>query len=565
MVKDGVYGSAEKGYDVYINGKLLGWFRSKTEATSAYNSQKAAKGEEIKVADANKEQEKLAKEQEKLVKAQIEEVEEKKGDIVKKALILFIAAVLAFVINHYLLGWEPVSSFIISLLLFGTFIALNGRKVAITLLIIDIALLTMIETVPAWGRGAIGGIIITRMMLWPLAGLIIFGYRWYTAKERGFLPTLIMIIIIVIAAFYSFPYMNKLWSMQIIAHEEKYEAAYALAEKSTEEFIERTNESFSSIEKFGRALYCLTIKGDITCYNEIMHPPSPDKDIEGEEDITIKEYTKVEFVEAEGFPKEMQEAFQLPLPILLKAESPQKTIKIDLSCKFKSASKEYQGELRPKESYYIKEPKEIALSCVSLEDFDAGDYYVTFEANIDGIETESRLRRLFVGENISSNRKTELRRLHSLGEREPSKSADEFAAFSFGIGTPYTNPLLGSEDVQPIIGNIVNKAEGEITSIKRISVELPEDIRVDDLGCRDFVPYGYELVFENEERFRQIDLSNIEKDQAVPLLGCFLTIPEELSNTQVAKERSFKSIMEYSYKFEKRQSFEVMASPNITG
>ncbi len=44
MAKEGVFGNAEKGYDVYVSGKLTGWFRSKKKAREAYLGAKVEKG-----------------------------------------------------------------------------------------------------------------------------------------------------------------------------------------------------------------------------------------------------------------------------------------------------------------------------------------------------------------------------------------------------------------------------------------------------------------------------------------------------------------------------------------
>ncbi|MBW2993748.1 hypothetical protein KY317_04200, partial [Candidatus Woesearchaeota archaeon] len=294
----------------------------------------------------------------------------------------------------------------------------------------------------------------------------------------------------------------------------------------------------------------------------LMHPIEIDLEVDGKEDKSIKEYVKVEFTKSDGFPVEVQQAFPQPIPVQLIAESPQKQMTIDLSCRFKTAGKEYAGEVKPKQSYTISGKSDpITVTCSSPYAFEnSGQYYAIFEAKIDNIETISRLKRLFVGNERNSKRLDELRGLHSLETKEPSRGAEEFAAFAFGIGTPIETPIIKDQEEQPIIGNIINKADGFITDIKRISIELPEDIDADYSGCRDFGVYGNELVFENAEKLKQINLQEYGKDKKIPLLACFLIIPEELRNTEDATERSFKSVLEYSYKIEGKVGFKVMPS-----
>lgn len=489
---------------------------------------------------------------------------------VRKALIFLVFAIAAFAFN-YVTGWQFALSFLISIITAVVFFLLakgtKEVKLVIPLISIDIVSLMITEYLPTWS--IVSTMILVRMLLWLVFAVLFFMYSFLVSRRKGYLPTIIMVLIIAFATFFAFPYVNDVYGAEMLEHQVKYAGAYKQMAEIKEAGYKQVNESVSSFKRTWMAIWRCIIKGggDVACYNKIMNPPKPELEITGMEDKTIKEYTKVEFVKTESFPSEIQQAFPQPIPIQMNAESPQKAIKIDLSCRFKTVGKEFAGIVKPKDNYYIKEPIKITLTCSIPGGFEvAGDYYAVFEARVDGILTESRLKRLFVGENITAERENELIKIHSLENKEPSRSADEFADFSIGVGTPLTNPILKNEDEQPLLGNLINKANGMITGVKRIAIELPEDIGInEEYGCEDFRFYNNELVFENEEKLRQIDFSRIKKGQKILLLGCFLKIPEYLRNTETAKERSFKSIMEYSYKIEAQQPFRVIPRMNITG
>jgi len=81
--------------------------------------------------------------------------------------------------------------------------------------------------------------------------------------------------------------------------------------------------------------------------------------------------------------------------------------------------------------------------------------------------------------------------------KESSKSAEEFAVFSFGIGTPSTNPFINNYPTQVITGNIENLASGTIMSVDDIEIELIDGVTPTDGCSKAFRSEGNKLVFHS--------------------------------------------------------------------
>ncbi|MBW2965551.1 hypothetical protein KY342_00440 [Candidatus Woesearchaeota archaeon] len=288
-------------------------------------------------------------------------------------------------------------------------------------------------------------------------------------------------------------------------------------------------------------------------------------DIGGATDKTIKEFTKVEFKKPEEFPKQIQKDFVPSIPMQLNIESTKKPVSVKLSCKFKTTGSEIQGITQPERIDKVTGTKKYTILCEkpSGEEFIEGRFYtVVYEAEIEGIETESTLTRLFVGKELDEAEKTKLLSLHSLSIKEPSKSAEEFAAFSFGIGTPPSNPFINDYPTQVIIGNIENLAAGKILSVDNIEVELIDGVTPTEGCSRAFTRVGDSLVLKPEA---QIKLQNLQLTKGGKrfLLGCNLDIASYLAETEDYVKRGFSSKMTYSYTIKKEERFSVAKIPSL--
>ena len=52
MVKEGVFGSVDEGWEVFIKGKLTGWFKHKGEAEKAFKNELSKIAESVSAAKA---------------------------------------------------------------------------------------------------------------------------------------------------------------------------------------------------------------------------------------------------------------------------------------------------------------------------------------------------------------------------------------------------------------------------------------------------------------------------------------------------------------------------------
>jgi hypothetical protein len=273
--------------------------------------------------------------------------------------------------------------------------------------------------------------------------------------------------------------------------------------------------------------------------------------VAGNIDETIKEFTKIEFERPSEFPRMVQKEFPADIPMQINIESPKKPITVELSCKFKLGREEIEGAMTGTRK------QTVFCELAEGEKYEGGrTYTVVYEARISGIETESILTRLFVGKELKESEKGPLMSLHGLEAVESSKSPDEFAAFSFGIGTPATNPFIGVNPKQPIIGNIENKADGQILSVDDIEISLIDGLSPTQKCEKNFVSQGNILKLKPGVKGGLKDLK-LGKDQKSFLLGCNLDIYSNLAQTEEYLKRSFTSKIIYSYAIKKEERFTV--------
>ncbi|MBW2981908.1 hypothetical protein KY343_03455 [Candidatus Woesearchaeota archaeon] len=289
-------------------------------------------------------------------------------------------------------------------------------------------------------------------------------------------------------------------------------------------------------------------------------------DVTGTTDKTIKEFTKIEFKQPKEFPKQVQKEFSPPIPMQLNIESPKKPVTIELSCKFKTAGEEFDGDVQPKKIEEIIGTKELTVLCDKPSDKEYKElksYTVTYTAKVEGIETESTLTRLFVGKELDEKEKSSLLSLHELTQTESSKSAEEFAVFSFGIGTPPTNPFINNNPTQVIIGNIENLANGKILAIENIEVNLINHITLTPACLKSFTQSGNSLILKPEVKNKLVNLKT-KKGERLFLLGCNLQIGSDLAETKDYVKRGFSSKMTYTYEITKEGKFTVAKNLAIT-
>lgn len=355
--------------------------------------------------------------------------------------------------------------------------------------------------------------------------------------------------------------ISQLYADARFAHQDKYneafEAAEVLKEKASAEISRQYNVSTSAFRKYSSYTFCLFSRPVEEC-SEIINREKVS--VATLEDPSLKAATKVEFIDSARFPKTLNQPFtQQPLPVDLKISSPNQEITITLSCKLTRSYKIYQSVIeQPEEIKSFKGTKTMTIACRATEPLPEGSYKVEFNALIEGLNTTTTLTRLFVGSMPLADVEKEIA-MHSLAEDEPSKGSG-FAAFSFALGTPITSPTIDASAKQPIIGNIENLGDGEIKNIEDISVTLADGMTTDN-NCAGFNQDGNKLIFTDKENLKKIDFSTLKKKGTVLLLGCFVSMPEELKSIKLyAQKKTLESTIKYSYNIKKELSFSVKPS-----
>jgi hypothetical protein len=578
---------------------------AKEKEKAAKEEEKEAKEEEKVVEEKEKEAKEergAAKEEEKAVKKTSKAAETARSALAKswagavglgggaKRLAatdvpdIFLVMLLILVgIGDYLakaaVGFEPITSGIFSTFTFLIFAwALRGKKwfeLLLGFFIFDAVVIPL-----AMGRiptnSVITWAIVFKTFVWPATAIIGF-IATFLAYERvrkhvPLIAKAAMILLIILAATVGWSWGAKAFAEPIAAHQDKYYEAFETARLAKERVSQAIGEQYNVTKGFwarwwGALPYLLS--GDIDKYQATMNPVKVE--VEGEIDTNIKEYTKVEFEIEKEYQQVVDEGKAFEIPIYLNVESPEKEIELELSCSFKKAGRTVAGVIIPdtRQAFAVKGQKSVPVSCrpISLGEMVAGHYKAVFEAEIKGLETKSSLVRLFVG-NMSYDDRERERVANGFEASELSKSAAEFAVFSFGIGAPISNPLVNEYKEQLIIGNIENKGNGIIKEIQDIRISS-DAFRKDGILPKDdcdgfWIDSEGDFSFTDKATLGKFNLEKLKKGGKITLLSCYLEMPIELSEIVLPQKRLFISSMTYSYKISKEVPFEVKKALNLS-
>ncbi|MBU0460522.1 MAG: hypothetical protein KKH52_01940 [Nanoarchaeota archaeon] len=229
--------------------------------------------------------------------------------------------------------------------------------------------------------------------------------------------------------------------------------------------------------------------------------------VSGVEDKTIKEPTTAEFKISDYFPKTIYrqagEEVKTKYPAEFKFENPRKQgVEITFSCHFiNSDDEEIVGITTPAEPVVITEGERAVLTttvtCEAEENLE-GSYTLVYQANLEELQTKSRLARVFIGEkdfNWKEKWLPEIKQAHFPGNEHLSKAPNEFAAISFAFGKTLEDPIIEASDVLFLAANVEHKCE-ELT-INHYKIDLEGlDSFAEPQSCLE----GWEVIGqENEE------------------------------------------------------------------
>jgi len=498
----------------------------------------------------------------------------------KNALFLDIVAAIVFVAAQYSEG--ALFHFIFVLVMWFVLIKpmkediSSAYKTLAILMLIDFVGISLIEKLFSL-TGVMGETVAVSYMIFPIFSLYLLNYLQVYGKSR--LAAIMLSIIIIL---YVFGFVRTTNQYDLLTEElelKEREENWGFWKKSITRFSESLSMLWdpivcsSYIVNPAEHEECLMKRQIVRLCSDKIGTDQYDQcldekkglDIGGKTDKTIKEYTKVEFKKPEDFPQQVQKDFVPAIPMQLNIESPKKAVSIKLSCKFKTTGTEIAGMAEPARIDSVKIGQNTILCSVpSGKELEEGKFYtVVYKAEIEGIETNSTLTRLFIGKDVLDDaEKNNLIKLHELSIKESSKSAEEFAVFSFGIGTPPSNPFINKYPTQVIIGNIENLANGKILSVDNIEVELIDGV-TPAAGCLTaFSQSGNKLILKQDVKAKLTNLQ-LTKGSKRFLLGCNLNIASFLAETEDYVKRGFSSKITYSYAIEKEERFSVAKIPSL--
>jgi len=449
----------------------------------------------------------------------------------------------------------------------------NGYKTITILIILDFILFTSLESLFAFS-GLTSSLWLANRLIFPIYSLYLLSYlKKYGSKFAGLL--LFLLLTSYVTASITTSPQFQTWSDSLddekIAEGEEFRRSSL---DNLREFIGIMTDPLACMnivnsddhdQCLKERRYERECRGEKGEEYELCIKSKKTGEIQGVKDESVTEITKVEFEKKEQFPEQVQKEFPPPISIQLNIESPKKPIDIYLSCQFEKSQENTTGIIvsnNPLKEIQGKQKETVLCDLPEGEEYETGKYKVTFTAEVRGIETTSRLTRLFVVKDITEQRKNELLTLHSLNQIEPSKSPDEFAVFSFGMGTPSTTPFLYDNEQQPIIGNIENKEEGRIVSIESIRMEFPEGTVPTNNCFETFNSDGNELISKSET-VNILKLDKLKKGDKLYFLGCYLEIPPALMPDGYENEyfkREFESHILYTYQIKEHGTFEVISN-----
>jgi len=248
---------------------------------------------------------------------------------------------------------------------------------------------------------------------------------------------------------------------------------------------------------------------------------------------------------------------EIPMNIII--EGPLKNpVQISLSCKFKNKETQIPGVITPTRvrEMSVKGKDEELISCTPQQPYPQTDKITAiFEATAKKISTVSILERVFVGEKIwrDPQEKKEILNSHDppIKEKQASSTGDEFAAYTFQIGT---NTFIHNSDTVKLIGkyeDLKREEGGKLLSVDRLLIDLRGYGIVPSPNCQK---NGYKITTENNILW--------EGSGKPADLICDLIIPEGLKNLQDFENYpiGFESKMTYTYRYTKQKTLNVITT-----
>ncbi|MFC1801683.1 hypothetical protein ACFLZB_04435 [Nanoarchaeota archaeon] len=486
-----------------------------------------------------------------------------------QTVLYFFLLILSF-LPLLVVGWDFSAHAVVSAILALVFIFVMMKNFGFwkaTLLVgivyvIDIGFIALpIELISSTEIGKIF-IAVKLFAIWPIFATIIYlidisktenAPRW--AKAIG-MALIVVVFAIVIPAMGVDSYTTA------VKEHENYQIAKQKAEEVGESAKELlVNKTVPYWKRFVSAVPFL-FKGDMEGYRNTLNPPQNLTQVierAGAIDPTIKEYTKVDFVQGEEFTREIYSK-RYPVPVQMEIESPRSTIDMEINCSFKAGTKVVPGSASPSQLTVLKgDEEEKVITCFPNEDLTKGGWTVQMEAVVSNLETFSTLRRLFVGEKTTEEKEELKKAYFPRSEDYKAQHPNEFVRIGFLIGEPPTNPIIDDNDNPLLTATIENIGKGEIENIELIKITLPNGLLAVNDATRCSL-LDYEDQEDESTVFTKTDFNvgEVKGKKNIPLGICALDVEPRLKYPEEPFiHTTAEANIRYSYKIKKTFSISV--------
>jgi hypothetical protein len=276
--------------------------------------------------------------------------------------------------------------------------------------------------------------------------------------------------------------------------------------------------------------------------------------VSGVNDPNIKKPTKAKFIVDEYFPKETfrraGEDTQTLYPINLEIENPRNEVfSAIISCSFKKSSDKEAtfGEIVGPNTFDVDEEfMTKTFICRPINRLN-GSYSIEFFAEMQGLNTGSRLMKAFIGQKDSIWKKEWLPKIksaHFSGSQHLSQGPADFARLNFGFGNSLSNPIVEGSTNLILSATVENVADGRITKIHNY------DIILDGFSVEPTCLYGDSIDLPSEKVQT--------KKVYLPAYPCLIqSIPPELQNPEEYVLKEFEGTLNYDYKISKKESITI--------
>jgi len=261
--------------------------------------------------------------------------------------------------------------------------------------------------------------------------------------------------------------------------------------------------------------------------------------VQGINDPTITEFTTAEFTISESiFPKTAYQGIT-NYPTTFTVDNPrQQQFQVKFSCRFEQGTEKIAGEIIGDNPITIQDASPAGRTVICKPgSVLQGRYKLVYEAELQGLQTTSRLQRLFIGTKDEVWKESwvpVITSRHFPSHRYSSIGPAEFARINFEFGNPTENPIIEGTGNLFLVSTIENVGTGKLAAVKSYHLQL-DGFDIEDQSCLQ----GTTVTLPPVQMVRK---------SILPLTSCQIRgVPPELQQPENYLYREFEAALRYDY------------------